>query len=218
MCYNDIKGRDKMTTIYLIRHSKTLKVNNDRNEDELQIQIEKNCLSIEGEQIAEEKMDSEEFHGLDIIFSSNHVRAIQTAKYLGSKYNLGINVNSKFGERKFGIISWDELPENFEKRQLEDENYKIGNGENQREVTERMYSAIMNILNEHKNKEIAIVSHATAISYLLKKWCTITNEDNKFKYIYNGNILLDGFFDYCETFKLVFDDANNLVDIENIKL
>ncbi len=45
-----------MTTIYLIRHSKPLKVNNTFNNDNLQIQNEKLSLSIEGEQIAKEKL------------------------------------------------------------------------------------------------------------------------------------------------------------------
>mgnify|MGYP004507657531 FL=1 len=35
-----------MTTIYLIRHSKPLKVNNALNNDSLQIQNEKSSLSI----------------------------------------------------------------------------------------------------------------------------------------------------------------------------
>ena len=41
-----------MTTIYLIRHSKTLKVNNDYTKDNLQLQNEKQILSLEGEDIA----------------------------------------------------------------------------------------------------------------------------------------------------------------------
>ena len=41
-----------MTIIYLIRHSKPLKVNNNSNSDSLQIQNEKSSLSIEGENIA----------------------------------------------------------------------------------------------------------------------------------------------------------------------
>ena len=48
------------TTIYLIRHSKTLKVNNNLNNDNLQIQNEKSSLSIEGEQIAKEKLNNKE--------------------------------------------------------------------------------------------------------------------------------------------------------------
>ena len=207
-----------MTTIYLIRHSKPLKVNNTFNSDNLQIQNEKSSLSIEGEQIAQEKLNKNEFANIDVLFSSNYVRAIQTAKYLSAKNNLEINVISDLGERKFGIDSWDQLPENFERKQFLDENYKIGDGESQKEVSNRMYSSIMKILDENKNKSIAIVSHATAISYLLKKWCDIQVMDDKLRYSFNNSIILDGYFNYCETFKLVFDDNNKIINIENIKL
>ena len=206
-----------MTTIYLIRHSKPLKVNNEFNNDNLQIQNEKSSLSIEGENIAKEKLNNKEFDNIDILFSSNYVRAIQTAKYLAEKNNLEINIISDLGERKFGIDSWEQLPENFEKKQFLDENYKIGNGESQKEVRDRMYSTIMKILEENRNKRIAIVSHATAISYLLKKWCDIQIVDDKLRYSFNNNIILNGYFNYCETFKLEFDDKNKIISIENIK-
>lgn len=206
-----------MTTIYLIRHSKPLKTNNTFNIDNLQIQNEKQSLSIEGERIAQDKLNNIEFDNIDIIFSSSYVRTIQTAKYLAEKNNLEINIVSSLGERKFGIDSWEQLPENFEKKQFLDENYKIGNGENQKQVRERMYSAITKILDENKNKKVVIISHATAISYLLKKWCNIEIVDDKLRYLFNGKILLDGYFNYCETFKLVFDDNNNLINIDNIK-
>lgn len=207
-----------MTTIYLIRHSKTLKVNNTLNNDNLQIQNEKYCLSIEGEQIAREKFNNEEFENIDVLYSSNYVRTIQTAKYLASKNNLEINVLGDLGERKFGINSWDELPEDFERRQFLNENYKIGNGESQKEVRDRMYFSILKILNSNQNKRIAIVSHGTAISYLLKKWCDVEIVDDKLRYSFHNNLLLDGYFDYCETFKLEFDKNNELISIHNIKL
>lgn len=206
-----------MTTIYLIRHSKTFKPNNELNSDDLQVQNEKYSLSIEGEKIAQEKFNNSEFDSINILYSSNYVRAIQTAKYLSEKNNLDINVLSELGERKFGIKSWDELPEQFERKQFLDENYKIGNGENQKEVRERMFNAITKILNSNKNKTIAVISHATAISYLLKEWCDINVVNDKLRYKYNDNIILDGYFNYCETFKLSFDENNNLINIENIK-
>lgn len=206
-----------MTTIYLIRHSKPLKVNNEFNNDNLQIQNEKSSLSIEGENIAKEKLNNKEFDNIDILFSSNYVRAIQTAKYLSAKNNIEINIISDLGERKFGINSWNELPENFERKQFLDENYKIGNGESQKEVRDRMYSTIMKILDKNKNKKIAIVSHSTAISYLLKNWCDIQVVEDKLRYSFNEKTILDGYFTYCETFKLDFDDDNKIVNIENIK-
>ena len=206
-----------MTTIYLIRHSKPLKVNNECTKDDLQTQNEKKILSFEGEKIAQARFESCIFDDVDCVYSSNYIRAISTAKYVAEKNNLEINIVDELGERKFGISSWSELPENFERKQFLDENYKIGNGENQKQVRERMYSAITKILDENKNKKIVIISHATAISYLLKKWCKIEIVDDKLRYLFNGKILLDGYFNYCETFKLVFDDNNNLINIDNIK-
>ncbi len=206
-----------MTTIYLIRHSKPLKVNNEYTKDDLQTQNEKKILSFEGEKIAQARFESCIFDDVDCVYSSNYIRAISTAKYVAEKNNLEINIVDELGERKFGISSWSELPENFERKQFLDENYKIGNGENQKQVRERMYSAITKILDENKNKKVVIISHATAISYLLKKWCNIEIVDDKLRYLFNGKILLDGYFNYCETFKLVFDDNNNLINIDNIK-
>lgn len=207
-----------MTTIYLIRHSKPMKVNNTFNRDSLQIQNEKSSLSIEGEQLAQEKLNKKEFDNIDVLFSSNFVRTIQTAKYLAAKNNLEINIISDLGERRFGINSWDELPENFERKQFLDENYKLGNGESQKDVRTRMYTIIMNIINKYPNKRIAIVSHATAISYLLKTWCNATIVDDKMRYNFNNKIILDGYINYCETIKLEFDNENNLINIENIKI
>ena len=128
-----------MNTLYLIRHSKPLKVNNTFNYDNLQIQNEKQSLSIEGEQIAQNKLNNTDLDNIDILFSSSYVRTIQTAKYLAEKNNLEINIVSGLGERKFGISSWNELPEDFEIKQFLDENYKIGDGESQKEVRDRMY-------------------------------------------------------------------------------
>lgn len=207
-----------MTTIYLIRHSKPMKVNNIFNSDSLQIQNEKSSLSIEGEQLAQEKLNKKEFDNIDVLFSSNFVRTIQTAKYLAAKNNLEINIISDLGERKFGINSWDELPKNFERKQFLDENYKLGNGESQKDVRTRMYTIIMNIINKYPNKRIAIVSHATAISYLLKTWCNATIVDDKMRYSFNNKIILEGHINYCETIKLEFDNENKLINIENIKI
>lgn len=206
-----------MKTIYLIRHSMPLKVNNEFNNDNLQIQNEKSSLSIEGEQIAKDKLNNKEFANIDILFSSSYVRAIQTAKYIAEKNNLEINVISDFGERKFGINSWSELPDNFGEKQFLDENYKTEFGESQKEVRERTFNALMNVLKSD-NKKIAIVFHGTAMLFLLMTWCKVVPDSDKYKIFFNGNELFCGkHFDFCETFKLTFND-NELIDIENIKL
>ena len=194
-----------------------LKVNNEFNNDNLQIQNEKSSLSIEGEQIAKDKLNNKEFANIDILFSSSYVRAIQTAKYIAEKNNLEINVISDFGERKFGINSWSELPDNFGEKQFLDENYKTEFGESQKEVRERTFNALMNVLKSD-DKKIAVIFHGTAMLFLLMTWCKVVPDSDKYKIFFNGNELFCGkHFDFCETFKLTFND-NELIDIENIKL
>lgn len=204
--------------VYLIRHSKPLKVNNDKNMDSLQIQNEKQPLSIEGENIAREKLNIEELKDIDKLYSSSYVRAISTAKYIAENNNIEINVINDFGERKFGINSWDELPDNFGEKQFLDKNFKTEFGESQKEVRDRTFNALMNVL-ENDDKKIAIVFHSTAMLFLLMTWCKVipSKEDFSYKLLFNDEEVFNDKIDYCETFKLTFDDKNKLINIENIK-
>ena len=43
------------------------------------------------------------------------------------------------------------------------------NGESRKETADRMYNALLKILNKYPGKRIAIVSHGTAITYLFMK-------------------------------------------------
>ena len=204
--------------VYLIRHSKPLKVNNDKNMDSLQIQNEKQPLSIEGENIAREKLNIKELKDIDKLYSSSYVRAISTAKYIAENNNIEINVINDFGERKFGINSWDELPDNFGEKQFLDENYKTEFGESQKEVRERTLNALMNVL-KNDDKKIAIVFHSTAMLFLIMTWCKVipSKEDFSYKFLFNDEEVFNDKIDYCEIFKLTFDDKNKLINIENIK-
>lgn len=203
------------TTIYLVRHSEPFKTHRgieEVNEDVLFTNI-KSPLSINGEKLAETKSHEKEFENIDIIWSSDYVRTMSTAKYFAHRNNLKVNISDKLGERKHGISSWDELPANFEVHQFEDENYKIGNGESQNEVRERVYNKLIDIIEENRGKRVLIVGHSTATAFLLGKWCEISYDSN---YKFNNQIFFDGKWDYLETFKLTFDDKNNLIDIKNI--
>lgn len=198
-----------MTTIYFMRHSKALKYINLNNNDSLQIQNEKWPLTIEGEEIAEEKSKNEELKGFDVVISSNYVRAISTAKYFSNE----VYVDESFGERKFGGNSWDEITEDYYQKQFNDHNYKLNDGESLNEVFIREEKEFNRILNEYKDKKILIVGHSTSGAVLLSKWCEINSLS---QYMFNGKEIFDGKWNYCETFKLVFD-GNEIISIENIK-
>ena len=92
---------EKLTQVYLIRHSEQLKIENKivRNE-ESQISNEKIILSVEGEKKAQEISKLKELNNIDILWSSNYVRAIATAKYIAKQNHIEINIDESFNERK----------------------------------------------------------------------------------------------------------------------
>ena len=200
-----------MTTVYFIRHSEVLKYNSINNSDSLQLRNEKWPLTENGEKIAKEKSQMDELQDFDIVYSSNYVRAISTAKYFTSNK---VNIDENFGERKFGINSWDELPSDFGEKQFNDFDYKIGNGESINEVIRREEESLINILNNNKNKKILIVGHSTALAALFSKWCKINYNG---PYTFNDKEFFDGNWNYCETFKLEFNNDNNLISIINVR-
>lgn len=89
----------KKTYIYLIRHSEQLKIESNISEDS-QITNEKIILSIEGEKKAEEISKLEELKNIDVLWCSNYVRTISTAKYIVKENNIELNIDKNLGERK----------------------------------------------------------------------------------------------------------------------
>ena len=204
------------TTIYLMRHSEpSNKARYIKTKDNLQVQNEKYVLSSNGEKKARILSLNEEMQNIDVVIASNYIRAISTAKYISEHNNIDTYVIDDFGERKFGIDSWDELPENFMQKQLEEPDYKIKNGESQNEVAERMYNSLIEVLNKYEGKRIAIVSHGTAITFLFMKLGEYKNNELYF----NNKKVMDISFKWNapEVFKLSFKDKT-LTDIENIKI
>lgn len=205
------------TTIYLIRHSEPFKIHRGsvRTNETILLENEKSPLSINGEKMAERFANMEEFKNLDLVYSSDYVRAMSTAKYFASVNDLKVNVDDRFNERIHGVDSWCDLPSNFEINQFEDENYKVGFGESQKEVQTRMYEALCEILEENQGRRIAIVSHSTAMAFLLKKWCKVYYDK---AYTFEDRVFFDGKWQHLETFKLVFDNENNILDVKNVKI
>ena len=203
-----------ITTIYLMRHSIPFKEHRGttNTNETILIENEKSPLSIAGEKLAEEKSLQEEFKNLDIVYSSNYVRAMSTAKYFASANNLKVNIDEVFNERIHGVDNWRDLPQEFELKQFNDENFKVGYGESQKEVQTRMFNGLMKVLNENKGKRIAIISHSTAIAFLLKKWCEVYYDK---EYIFNNKAFFNGKWEHLQSFKLEFKD-NELINIEVI--
>lgn len=212
-----------MTTVYLVRHSETfydLK-GEVKADDALQLTNEKDILGVRGEKLAEQVSNMPEFKSIDVVWSSYFVRAMATAKYFAAKNNTKVNIDARFGERWAGDVgSWGGRPKDYFERQFYEEDYRYLKGESQKDVTKRMRDALLEVIKNYVNKRILIVSHYTAITFLLKSLCDVTiGESIKEKTIkFNNKIIFKGDLNFCETFKLEFDRELNLCSIYHIDI
>lgn len=206
------------TVIYLIRHSEKINPNlidNTNNNEHYQLKREKIVLSVNGEKKAQRLSEIDEFDNLDIIFSSNYTRAIQTATYFAEKQQLVIHIDERLNERKLGIRIDNQ---DLYLKQYYDEDLKNQEGECRKEVTNRMYDAFWEIVNNNIGKRIAIFTHGAAITFLLMKWCKLENinTDKKKRLSFNGNIVCDKIFAAPEVFKIKVNKDNQITSIENL--
>lgn len=175
------------TIIYLIRHSEQLRVEEANwTKDVDQIKNEKIILSVKGEKQSEALSKNKELQNIDLVWSSNYVRAKATAKYIAQQNGQVMNISEDFNERKLGNIeTLKKLGEtqqySYTTEQMLDENLKNRDGESRKEVHHRMKKAMENLVNNNPGKRIAIVSHGAAMKYLLMEWCTL-NQDKELTY------------------------------------
>ena len=208
-----------MKTIYLIRHSVQYK--NIYYQNSLLDEYTKNILtplSSEGEKIAKKMTDKYFSNNINHLYSSEYSRAINTAKYISEANNIAINIFSNFNERKLGNTK--NIKEDFWLKQLKNEDIKTPNGESQKEVRTRMIKGIKIVLNSMIDNESAvIISHATAITFLLMNWCELIDaflEDKKRHLKYKNKTIINDSFKTPEIFKLTFTSKNKIIEITRI--
>lgn len=209
------------TIVYLIRHSEQLKNGIKKLDiiEEEQIANEKIILTVNGEKEAKKVSKLKELKKIDVLFSSNYVRAIATAKYIACENNIEINIDTNFNERKLGDLkSLKELGKikkySYTTEQLLDENLSNINGENRKEAASRFLLSFNRILNENEGKRIVIVSHGAIIKFALLNWCSLNVETNIIEY--NGEKIAEEKLKSPHIFKLEFQN-DNLVNIQTIR-
>ena len=206
------------TVVYLIRHSESTSKSNLKmisNGDSNQVQNEKAFLSVSGEKKAEELSKHPELQNIDAVYSSNYVRALETAKYIALENNTIINVDERFNERKIGNMGDMEWKE-FARLQMKDFNFKLSGGESLNQTKKRMVEAMKNILMFETGNRVALVSHSTALTCLLCAWCEVGhNYDDEIILSYGEETIVDGHWNAPMVYKVIFDGMN-VLNIEYI--
>ena len=110
---------------------------------------------------------------VDVIYSSDLVRAVQTAEPLSELLNLEINKTSAFRERDVGVLegltfnqSKEQYPKDYYALINRNVNHRITGGESYRHLLKRGTSALTEIFRTHKGKRVVVFSHTGAICYL----------------------------------------------------
>ncbi|WMJ87044.1 histidine phosphatase family protein [Anaerocolumna sp. MB42-C2] len=146
-----------MTTVYFIRHAEP-----DFNiHDDLLRPLTK-----QGHRDAKLVTAYLRDKGIHVVLSSPYLRAIDTVKDFADASGLEVKPIYEFRERKVDS-AWIEDFTSFTKKQWEDFDYKLSDGESLREVQERNIKTLNNVLDLHEGKNIVVGTHGTALSTMI---------------------------------------------------
>ena len=102
---------------------------------------------------------------IDLIFSSDLLRARQTAEMIAQELGLKVKLEKRLREINVGAFNGKSANEwyNFFSRPMERFSKRPLGGENLRDVKKRVVDFIKEIDKEYKNKKILIVSHKDSL-------------------------------------------------------
>lgn len=130
-------------------------------------------LSELGVQQAEKTAKALAREGINAIYSSDLLRAVQTATPLAGLLDLPIHKSAAFRERNVGVLeglTFDESKEQFPNDYYalinRNVHHVITEGESYRHLLRRITVELRNILRDHHRERIAIFSHTGAICFI----------------------------------------------------
>lgn len=150
-----------MTHIYFVRHAEP----NYNNHNDLTRELTEKGLN-DRKLVTSYLADK----SIDIALSSPYIRSIDTIKDFTDTHKLTITTIEDFKERKIDSC-WIEDFNAFARKQWEDFNYKLSDGESLGEVQKRNITALNQVLQTYEGKNIVIGSHGTALSTIVNYYC-----------------------------------------------
>ncbi len=111
--------------------------------------------------------------GINAIYSSDLLRAVQTAEPLAAALDLPINTSAAFRERHVGVLeglTFDESKERFPRDYYalinRDIHHIITEGESYRQLLTRITDELDTIIQRHVGQKVAVYSHTGALCFL----------------------------------------------------
>lgn len=200
LCRFHMMGEKEMTKVYFIRHAESdTSVRDGRIRPLTNKGLTKRIL------VTEFLRDK----NIEAVLSSPFKRAVDTVSDFAEKNDFKIKIVEDFREQKSSSDMRRDNPafRSFLERQWTDFTYTFSDGECLQEVQERNISALNSVLTEYKDKNIAIGTHATALSVIINYY----DDTYGFKNFEEMEDKLPW------AVKMVFDELN-CVEIEKIDL
>lgn len=182
------------TTIYLVRHAEISFIP-DKN---------RRSLSERGKKGA--KALSKRFRSYNItkVISSPYLRAVDTVKAIAEERGLDIEIIDDFRERKITSGNIKDFY-SFTKKQWEDFDYSLNQGESLNEAQMRGITALRGLLSKYEGDNVVISTHGTILAAMINYY------DNKCDYNFWLNLKMP------DVYKLTFE-GKNLKSIEHIEI
>lgn len=115
-------------------------------------------------------------HDFSAVYSSDLVRALDTAKMVASRRGFEVLTLPQFRERHFGIFQGLTAEEGLQRYPAadvwytaRDVNYDFVTGESLVQFAERVKQAVDTLAKNHANQTIAVVSHAGVLEIVYRK-------------------------------------------------
>ena len=111
--------------------------------------------------------------GVSAVYSSDLLRAVQTAEPLSELIKAPINATPAFRERHVGVLegltfdeSKQEFPKDYNALVNRDIHHVITDGESYKNLLRRSTGLLWEILRNHQGEKVAVYSHTGAICFL----------------------------------------------------
>jgi isoleucyl-tRNA synthetase len=155
--------------IFMIRHGESVK----NVEHIFDSTLDSYFLTSKGEKQAKHAADKLKKNKIEVIISSEVLRAKQTAEAIAKE--LGLKVEFDFRLNEVDPGEWQDKKDNDESAKeildnwKKDHNYNMPGGESVCQIRDRMFEAYKDISKKYKDKNILIVSHGDNIRILSAK-------------------------------------------------
>ena len=199
------------TIIYLIRHGETDWNREKRYQGQQDIPL--NDLGRkQAFQLAKRLLN--ERYKIDAVYSSNLLRAKETAEIIAHHFDLKVQVHEGLKERHFGLLEGTKL-EDFKAKypdltMRDIDQYEFFRAEPFQSFKERMYNAVLEVAQNHMNGKILLISHGAAIHSFLHEITDGEFSSNSTKIVNTGITTIQ--YDYSNQ-KWSIIEINNVAHI-----